>query len=132
RYLPGIRLADDLEVTDDLEKAVSDVSLVVVAVPSHAVRGIAAGLRSARLRGVPIVSAAKGIENESLMLMREVMMDVLGGAIEKRLAVLSGPSFAREVALGLPTAVVVASSCPELAAAAQQRFAGERLRVYTS
>jgi glycerol-3-phosphate dehydrogenase (NAD(P)+) len=132
RYLPGIRLADDLVVTDDLDKALSGVSLVVVAVPSHAVREIVGNLREALPADTPIVSATKGIENESLMLMREVMMDVLGETTEGRLAVLSGPSFAREVALGLPTAVVIASSSAEVAVAAQQRFAGERLRVYTS
>jgi glycerol-3-phosphate dehydrogenase (NAD(P)+) len=132
RYLPGIQLAEDLDVTDDIEKAVSGVSLVILAVPSHAVRGVVGAIGGVLPRGAPIVSATKGIENDSLMLMREVMMDVLGETIERRLAVLSGPSFAREVALGLPTAVVVASSSAEVAIAAQHRFAGERLRVYTS
>jgi len=81
---------------------------------------------------VPIVSATKGIENDSLMLMREVIVDVLGPSSSDRTAALSGPSFAREVALGLPAAIVVASSSAEVAHEVQQRFAGERLRVYTS
>jgi glycerol-3-phosphate dehydrogenase (NAD(P)+) len=79
-----------------------------------------------------IVSATKGIENDSLMLMREVILDVAGFGLDQRLAVLSGPSFAHEVAVGLPTAVVVASSSADVARAVQERFATERLRVYTS
>src|SRR2546423_1727936 len=102
RYLPGIRLAGKLEVTADLEKALAGATLVVVAVPSHAVREIVGQIPKNLPISAPIVSATKGIENDSLMLMREVMVDVLGEATERRLAVLSGPSFAREVALGLP------------------------------
>jgi glycerol-3-phosphate dehydrogenase (NAD(P)+) len=66
------------------------------------------------------------------MLMREVLIDVLGDGSEKRVAALSGPSFAKEVALGLPTALVIASSSQEVTAAVQQRCATERFRVYTS
>jgi glycerol-3-phosphate dehydrogenase (NAD(P)+) len=132
RYLPGIRLATGLEVTDDLVRAVSGADLVVLAVPSHAVRGVMSAAASALAPGAPLVSATKGIENDSLMLMREVIVDVFGPAIDGRIAVLSGPTFAREVALGLPAAVVVASSSSEIAHDVQQRFAGERLRVYTS
>jgi glycerol-3-phosphate dehydrogenase (NAD(P)+) len=132
RYLPGIQLAPELEVSDDFERAVSAADLVVLAVPSHAVRGVLGTIASALPADVPIVSATKGIENESLMLMGEVVAEVLGRAADARFAVLSGPSFAREVALGLPTAIVVASSSPAVAHQVQERFAGERLRVYTS
>ena len=132
RYLPGIRLAPELEVTVDFERAVSTADLVVVAVPSHAVRGVLGALASSLPADATIVSATKGIENDSLMLMGEVVADVLGTAADGRFAVLSGPSFAREVALGLPTAIVVASSSPTVAHEVQGRFAGERLRVYTS
>jgi glycerol-3-phosphate dehydrogenase (NAD(P)+) len=105
---------------------------VVLAVPSHAVRGVMASLGGVLPRAAPLVSATKGIENDSLMLMREVIVDVLGSDAGARIAVLSGPTFAREVALGLPAAIVVASSSPDVAHDVQQRFAGERLRVYTS
>jgi glycerol-3-phosphate dehydrogenase (NAD(P)+) len=132
RYLPGVRLADELEVTDDLTRAISGADLVVLAVPSHAVRGVLGDVARDLPREAPIVSATKGIENDSLMLMGEVVVDVLGREAEGRFAVLSGPSFAKEVALGLPTAIVVASSSPDVAQEVQQRFAGERIRVYTS
>ena len=132
RYLPGIRLADELQVTDDLERAIAGADLVVLAVPSHAVRGVLGDIARDLPKDAPIVSATKGIENDTLMLMGEVVVDVLGRAADERFAVLSGPSFAKEVALGLPTAIVVASSSSEVARDVQQRFAGERLRVYTS
>ena len=132
RYLPGIRLAPELEVTGDLDRALAGADMVVLAVPSHAVRGVVGSLARGLAPGVPIVSATKGIENDSLMLMREVIVDVLGPRTDERVAVLSGPSFAREVALGLPTAIVVASSSSDVAHEVQERFAGERLRVYTS
>ena len=132
RYLPGVRLPDRLEVTSDLERAVTGADLVLLVVPSHAVRGVMVAIAPFLPVPAPIVSATKGIENDSLMLMREVIVDVLGSTAGDRVAALSGPSFAREVAVGLPAAIVVASSSPEVAYEVQQRFAGERLRVYTS
>jgi glycerol-3-phosphate dehydrogenase (NAD(P)+) len=132
RYLPGVRLPDSLTVTDDLERALAGTSLVLFAVPSHALRQVAAETARYLPHDAVVVSATKGVENDSLMLMREVIIDVCGPAVDERLAVLSGPSFAREVALGLPTAVVVASASPAVAKAAQLRCAAEHLRVYTS
>jgi len=132
RYLPGVSLLPELVVTADLEQALADANLVVLAVPSHALREVVTRASGALPSSASIVSATKGIENESLMLMREVIIDVIGSDIDHRLAVLSGPSFAHEVAMGLPTAVVVASSSAEVALAVQERCANERLRVYTS
>lgn len=132
RYLPGAALPDHLVATSDLGVALTDADLVVVVVPSHALRGVMLEARAHMPGGVPVVSATKGIENDSLMLMGEVLADVLGPAAEERLAYLSGPSFAKEVALGLPTVVVVASAHHEVARAVQKRFASERLRVYSS
>ena len=132
RYLPGVSLSPELIVTADLEKALADVSLVVLAVPSHALREVVTRAKAGLPSSAAIVSATKGIENDSLMLMREVILDVGGPELDQRLAVLSGPSFAHEVAVGLPTAVVVASSSADVSRAAQERCANERLRVYTS
>jgi glycerol-3-phosphate dehydrogenase (NAD(P)+) len=132
RYLPGVSLSPELIVTADLESALADVSLVVLAVPSHALREVVTRAKAGLPSSAAIVSATKGIENDSLMLMREVILDVAGFGLDQRLAVLSGPSFAHEVAVGLPTAVVVASSSADVARAVQERFATERLRVYTS
>jgi glycerol-3-phosphate dehydrogenase (NAD(P)+) len=132
RYLPGVRLPKGLVATADLGAALRGASLVVLAVPSHALRGVAVEAAPHLPPDAVVVSATKGVENGSLMLMREVLVDVCGTSLEGRLAVLSGPSFAREVALGLPTAVVVASSSAEVAKIAQHRCACEHVRVYTS
>jgi glycerol-3-phosphate dehydrogenase (NAD(P)+) len=132
RYLPGVPLAPELEVTADLGEALRGASLVVLAVPSHALREAVSTVSGLLPVGAPIVTATKGIENDSLMLMHEVILDVLGPAFDQRIAVLSGPSFAHEVGVGLPTAIVVASNSSSVAEDVQQRFANDRLRVYTS
>jgi glycerol-3-phosphate dehydrogenase (NAD(P)+) len=131
-FLPGIRLGDGLRATADLGEALRDADLVVIALPSQALRPVVREARAHIPAGAIVVSGTKGIENDSLMLMREVLVDVLGAGAEKRVAALSGPSFAKEVALGLPTAVVVASASQAVTAAVQQRCATERFRVYTS
>jgi glycerol-3-phosphate dehydrogenase (NAD(P)+) len=132
RYLPGVRLPSTLLPTADLARALHDASLVVVAVPSDSMRSVAKDFIPYLGPSAMVVSATKGIENGSLMLMREVLIDVGGPALSERLLVLSGPSFARELAQGLPTAVVVAGPSAEIAKAAQHRCACEHVRVYTS
>lgn len=132
RYLPGTKLPPNLHTTSDLGRALQDAELVLVVVPSHALRSVMGDARRLIPEGVPIVSATKGIENDSLMLMSEVLLDVLGEEAAPRLAFLSGPSFAKEVAEGLPTAAVVASDNEGIAKHVQHLFASERLRMYTS
>jgi len=132
RYLPGVALPGDLVVTTDLGQALREATLIVLAVPSHALREVVGEAQRIWPREAPIVSATKGIENDSLMLMGEVVLDVAGAATQDRMTVLSGPSFAGEVALGLPTAIVVAGAAPDVVREVQQRFASDRLRVYSS
>jgi glycerol-3-phosphate dehydrogenase (NAD(P)+) len=133
RYLPGIRLPDNLEATNDMAEAVHGASLVLIVVPSHTLRENVRHLRVIGIpQGVPIVSATKGIENESLDLMSEVLEEELPESFHKNLAYLSGPSFAKEVARGQPTAVVIASRDIALAEALQVRFSSERLRAYAN
>jgi len=132
RYLPGAKLPPNLHATSDLGRALEDAELVLVVVPSHALRSVMVDARRLLPKGVPIVSATKGIENDSLMLMGEVLEDVLGEEVGPRLAYLSGPSFAQEVAQGLPTAAVVASTNADVAKHVQHLFSSERLRMYTS
>jgi glycerol-3-phosphate dehydrogenase (NAD(P)+) len=105
---------------------------VLLVVPSHAYRDTLALAKPLLPEATMLVSASKGIENDSLMLMSEVIEDVLGEDVRPRCAYLSGPSFAKEVASGIPTNIVVASSNEELAARVQQIFATDRLRVYSS
>lgn len=132
RYLPGVPLGPELTVTTDLGEALAGASLIVLAVPSHALRDVIREAHRIWPSDAPIVSATKGIENESLQLMGEVVLDVAGPKAAERMTILSGPSFAREVALGLPTAIVVAGTAGDVVRDVQQRFASEKLRVYSS
>lgn len=132
RYLPGVDLPPSVEPTSSLEDALRGASLVVWVVPSHALRETLVQARAALLPDATLVSASKGIENDTLMLMAEVFEDVLGPEVRHRFTVLSGPSFAKEVALGIPTNIVVASANIALSQDVQRAFATDRLRVYSS
>ncbi|MEE9275355.1 MAG: NAD(P)H-dependent glycerol-3-phosphate dehydrogenase [bacterium] len=133
-YLPGASLAPGLRFTSDLAEAGSaGQELLLSVMPSHVVRPVWEKLAPALHEGVLIVSATKGIEAGSLALPGEIIAEALagrpGGA--PALACLSGPSFAREVAGRMPTAVTAASEDAEAAAAVQGAFEGSCLRVYT-
>ncbi|TKD07412.1 NAD(P)H-dependent glycerol-3-phosphate dehydrogenase [Polyangium fumosum] len=132
RYLPSAPLPPTLRATGDIEQALSGAELVVFVVPSHAMREVVARARPYLPQRALLCSATKGIENDSLMLMSEVLIDELGRDVEPRLSYLSGPSFAKEVAAGQPTAVVVAGKSNDETVAVQHAFATERLRVYQS
>ncbi len=130
-YLPGVRLPDNLRLTHDLAEAVGNARFVVMVVPSHAFREVFLLIAPLLEADTVVVSAAKGIENQSLLTMTGVMRDAAPG-LACPLAVLSGPSFAREVAEGKPTAVTVAAADPVVASQVQDLFFTERFRVYTS
>src|SRR5438034_4200211 len=132
KYLPLAKLPEALTVTADLEAAVRDKAYVVNVVPSHTVRDVFLRAAKAMSPEAIVVSASKGIENESLATMDEVLKEILPGKIGARLAFLSGPSFAKEVGNGLPTAVVMASRDRRVAEEAATLFQGDRFRVYTS
>ena len=131
-YLPGIRLPVTLRVTCSLEEAVRDREIVVCAVPSHGVRATmhptAAWLASQAL----VVCATKGIEEASLKTMGEVLTEALGENVTERLAFLSGPTFALEVARGLPAAVTVAAVNEAVAQEVQSSLSTQAFRAYTS
>ena len=121
-----------LTATDELEQALEGVARVVWVCPAQHTRGLLE--RAAPfLSGVPlIVSGTKGIEVSTLARMDQVFEDVLGPEVAGRFAVLSGPSFAAEVARGVPTAVVVAARSREDREEAQTLFQTDRFRVYTN
>jgi glycerol-3-phosphate dehydrogenase (NAD(P)+) len=131
-FLPGIALSANLHPTNDLATAVSGKDLVLIVVPSHVVRQTAAKMRDLITAETLVVSASKGIENETLLTMSGVLAETLPAMSKDRFAVLSGPSFAREVALRVPTVVTVAASHEETAAQVQQVFATPYFRVYTN
>lgn len=132
RYLAGFPLPPNVTPTSELEEALPASEMVVLVVPSHGFRETLQLMKPHLRADVPLVSAAKGVENETLMLMGEVAEDVLGPSVRRRYTVLSGPSFAEEVARRQPTNIVVASTSEPLSTDVQHRFATERLRVYSS
>src|SRR5687767_1087937 len=126
RYLPGITLNAAIEFTADLEHAVADSQFIVMATPSKALRETAAKLNG--FSGT-IVSVSKGIEHDTGLTMAQILQQQLP---KSRVAVLSGPTFAPEVARGMPSAAVAASSSEEAAALTQEVFHRPAFRVYTN
>ncbi|MBI5536915.1 MAG: NAD(P)-dependent glycerol-3-phosphate dehydrogenase [Deltaproteobacteria bacterium] len=131
-YLPGHSVHRSIDTTTDLQRCVKGKSMVVVAVPSHHVRRLATDFRSDLSRGTLLVSASKGIENETLMTMSEIYSEVLESNFHKHFAVLSGPSFAIEVARGEPTALTIASWDHRTAARVQRAVSSTFFRGYTT
>ena len=127
--LPGIILPDDMKITMDLKKAVSGMDLVVLAVASKYTRQTAAKLKGIVSENQKLLSVSKGIEEETLMTLSEIIHEELP---DVTVSVLSGPSHAEEVGRGLPTTVVVGSERKETADYIQELFMNEVFRVYTS
>ncbi|HEX8907758.1 MAG TPA: NAD(P)H-dependent glycerol-3-phosphate dehydrogenase [Anaeromyxobacteraceae bacterium] len=132
RYLPGIALPPKLLASPDAARALEHAELVVFAVPSHAVRQVAIEVKRLLRSGVPLCSVAKGIEVDTLMTMSEVLEDVLPVPMHPYLTFLSGPSFAKEVAAGLPTAVTIAGRWERISKQVQDAFHTRTFRPYTS
>jgi len=128
-FLPGIELPDSVLPTAGLDEAVEGAELIVGAVPAQFARGVYSKLDTVEPR-TPMVLAAKGIEERTLALPVAAARDCLGS--ERGYAVISGPSFAAEVARGLPTALVVASENEALGRALQEGLSGGHLRLYTN
>jgi len=131
RFLPGVSLSDNLTPSGDLEAVVSGKDLLLVVTPSHVTRQTMIRCGAAVGSDTIVVSASKGIENQTHLTMSGVLAEVIPGLAEDRLAVLTGPSFAKEVARQVPTVVTAASKNPDTAAYVQQIFATPYFRVYT-
>ena len=131
-YLPGIALPGSLRATTDLAGACAAADVVVMAVPSHGFRDVLVAASAEIRPDVAVVSVAKGIERTTLLRMTEVVVDVLPGHDPARVAALTGPNLAREIAEGQPAATVVACRDEATATALQQLFMTETFRVYTN
>ncbi len=129
RYLPGIPLPKGLHPTSDLADALKNADEVLVVVPSHAFSSVLQQIRPLLDDATGVSWATKGLEPQSGQLLHEVAAKILG---QRPLAALSGPSFAKEVAQGLPTAVTVASNSPEYAGRLASYFHSDCFRAYTS
>jgi len=131
-YLPGCTLSSNIYPSNELEPVVSKKDLLVIAVPSHFMRDTTRKMADAVSDDTIIVSASKGIENNTHLTMTGVLGETLPHRSGRKLAVLSGPSFAREVAHQIPTAVTVAAKLPQVGRTVQQVFAAPYFRVYTT
>ncbi len=133
RYHPDklkeVRLAASIDVTHDLEHAVSDVSWIVLAVPSQFLRSVLVKLKGRDFKNVGFVNLAKGIETTTLQRMSEVIEQELG-VDPAYVSTLSGPSHAEEVAADLPTAVVAAGCSDDVTGKIQSIFSNQTFRVY--
>ncbi len=127
RSLPGVKIPKTINLTTDLKGLAQDNELLVMAVASPYVRSVAAELGELNLSGLRIVNVAKGIEEQTLMTMTEVISDEAAGA---EVAVLSGPSHAEEVGRLLPTTCVIGAGSMEYAEYLQEIFSGDFFRVY--
>jgi glycerol-3-phosphate dehydrogenase (NAD(P)+) len=130
RYLADVQFPERVSPTSDLQRAVSNANIVLFAVPSHGLRAVVRRAAPAIPSGAVLVSAIKGLEENTLSRMSQVIAAEARSAAP--IVVLSGPSFAAEVAQGLPTVVVVASSTAMAAAKVQDRFRGSAFRLYVS
>lgn len=132
-FLPGVTIPTTIDVINDFETACDGKDMIVVAVPSHVVREV-----SKKLNGIQnhkkavLVNVAKGVENNSLMRMSQVILENVSWANENNVVMLSGPSHAEEVSRRIPTAIV--SACPNLETAefVQYLFMNRYFRVYTN
>ncbi len=131
-YLDGITLSPNLSYSNDLADAVQGRQALLLVSPSQVMRPVLNQLKQYLSDDCLLISAAKGIENDSLLTMSEVLQEVLGTDVKQRSAFLSGPSFAREVAAEQPTAVAVASDDLAVACQVQEMFSTEYFRVYTN
>jgi glycerol-3-phosphate dehydrogenase (NAD(P)+) len=131
-YLPGYQLPAHVEITHDLEQALAGADIVLSVVPSHLVRGLYSSMKPFLKPSMLFVSATKGLENGTLLRMSEVVREVVQDGFVPRIAVISGPTFAREVARFEPTALVCASTDLAVAEQVQADFSGPSFRLYTS
>lgn len=129
-YLPELLIPSSVTITTDLEEAAQASDFWGLAVPSQNLRERAQSLRSHVHEDLTVVSLSKGIENDSLLTMTQVLDDVFEGLPRRRIGTLYGPSHAEEVAEGRPTTVVAAAPDETVARRIQERFMTERLRVY--
>jgi glycerol-3-phosphate dehydrogenase (NAD(P)+) len=131
-YLPGIALASTVKLTRSVAPAVADKNLIICAVPSHAAREVMSNAAPHVAPETIVVCGTKGLEEETLKTMNEVLADVFGEARKSRHAILSGPTFASEVARGLPAAVTVAADRDDVATEVQETLSTRNFRVYSS
>lgn len=127
-YLPGFTLPAGIDVTSDLPAAIFEADILLCVTPSQHLRGVIRDIAPLLTRDQIILTASKGLEETTNLRMSQIIAAIT----PNRCAVLSGPSFAQEVAAGIPTAIVAAASQPVLAQTIQREFSSPSLRIYTN
>ncbi|MFO8058546.1 MAG: NAD(P)H-dependent glycerol-3-phosphate dehydrogenase [bacterium] len=130
-FLPGVSLSESISATNDLEKALSGSEMVISVSPSHVVRQVMSEASPYIPKDAIMVSASKGIEKDSLLTMTGVIQEVVPAEVSRNIVALSGPSFAKEVAAGVPTALAAASYDIRVAEQVQYALSNETFRVYS-
>jgi glycerol-3-phosphate dehydrogenase (NAD(P)+) len=131
-YLPGVAVSPRVRAMLSLEEALTGSELVVFATPSHATRDVVCKALPHLREHVPLLTVAKGIENETRMTMTQLLEDCLPEQYHPSIAILSGPSFAKEMAAGMPTVVTIAAHYEKVAQRIQAALQTESFRTYTS
>jgi len=131
-FLPGVVIPADIKISSDLAEVVDEKDILLMMLPSHVVRSVGQQLSRFSLHDILVVSGSKGIENETLMRMSEVLMETIPGLSMDRIVVLSGPSHAEEVGQSIPTVVVAASTREASSKRIQEVFMNPSFRVYAN
>jgi glycerol-3-phosphate dehydrogenase (NAD(P)+) len=131
-YLPSVHIPESVRISHSMKDVIAESRIVIIAVPSHVYRSAVQRMRPLLQPDTIFVSAAKGIETCTLMRMSEVIADVVDTDLKPKVAVISGPTFAPEVARGVPTALVVASTDESLRLQLQSELSTPRFRLYTN
>lgn len=130
-FLPGIKLSKGLIPVSNLKESVSNADIIILAVPSKFMRAVLNDIRN-EIEGKVIVNLSKGFESDSLKTISQVAVDVIGEAVLDKWVTISGPSFAKELALNHPTAVSAVSLNDDVNKMIQEMFSSDILRIYSS
>ncbi|HLU66217.1 MAG TPA: NAD(P)H-dependent glycerol-3-phosphate dehydrogenase [Kofleriaceae bacterium] len=131
-YLPGYRLPEAVGTTTSLEEAVGGAAVVLGVTPSHAIRDVLGRAAAHLSPGAIVVNASKGLEEDTLLRVDQIYQQIFPPEVARRAQFLSGPTFAKEVAAGLPSALVIAGRDGEATRLCREAFSDDRFRVYSS
>lgn len=131
-FLPGVEIPTQVEITSDIKNAVTKRDIIIIALPSHIIRSVTRQIDQFDLGNAIFVSGSKGIENNTLCRISEILKESISNVSDERIVALSGPSHAEEVGRGIPTVVVAASQSENIVKEIQTIFMCPVFRVYTS
>ena len=132
RFLPGVVFPSNLHVSSDISQSITSSDLIIIAVPSNSFRANVSLIKSFLSKGIPVMSATKGLEIGSNKRMSEILVDELDHELHDCICVLSGPNLAKEIIAGNPASAVIASDYPDSARIAQDILTSATFRAYVS